>query len=371
MRIALPGTTIEGVEHTEAHRAELATLRAAHNYRAFMTLSLLLFASCAIFLAQKVFLPDSKTSTVYTLWYARLYIGALIFSPLFASLVFLSWRKGWTRLVTGVSILFSFGIVALGLALTVLDFHDYQNLTATYIATIGISIMLSAPCLWYAGLSAWLLVLFTGLYFTVLKSDAHPSLIVSMVFLAGLNTVLGVYTERVRTKTQLARLEMRELMIRDHLTGLYNRAFLTEYLTRLVEGKHRYSSDISCILIDVDHFKHINDSLGHQSGDRVLSALSARLQASIRQADVIARMGGEEFLVVLPQTGLENALIVAEKLRKTVAAEPLEGSAVTISLGVGAFDEDEHFESLYHRIDEALYRAKRGGRNRVEASREG
>src|SRR5690606_21029369 len=136
LRFCPCGITIEGVEHTEAHRAELAKLRAAHNYRAFMTLSLLLFASCAIFLAQRVFLPDTKTNTVYTIWYVRLYTGSLVFAPLFAALVFFAWRKGWTRLVTGSAIFFSFGIVALGLALTVLDFHDYQNLTATYIATI-------------------------------------------------------------------------------------------------------------------------------------------------------------------------------------------------------------------------------------------
>ncbi len=350
------------------YREELSDLRLHHNYKTFMILAIILFASCGIFLLQKLYLPDRNTSALYTARYVRLYLSALIFAPLFMAGSWFARKKHLKKLVSAAALLFCLFVVTLGLSLTLLDFHDYQNLTAVYIATIGVSIMLSAPYRWYALIILYLTALFCIVYVMFLQETANQSLIISIAFLGGLSAALGMYTERSRTQNQVARLRMRDMMLRDHLTGVYNRIFLHEYINRMLETKHRYNTDISCLLIDVDHFKDINDTRGHQTGDRVLSALTRCLQEQIRQSDIIARMGGEEFLIVLPQTSLRNASRVAEKVRAAVERADLEGVKITISIGVGEFRESEQFESLYHRIDEALYRAKKGGRNRYEVS---
>ena len=162
-----------------------------------------------------------------------------------------------------------------------------------------------------------------------------------------------------------ARLE--ELTRTDPLTGLRNRrSFDQEFVARF-EHARRYNRPMAVAMIDIDHFKRINDTLGHQQGDAVLQRVAAVLRRCSRQSDLVARYGGEEFVVVLPETALLEALQFAEKIRASVAAD----DGVTVSLGIAAmpparFNEPEAF---LRAADEALYRAKESGRNRVEFER--
>lgn len=120
------------------------------------------------------------------------------------------------------------------------------------------------------------------------------------------------------------------------------------------------------MLFDIDHFKSINDRFGHLAGDQVLVEITRRVQLNLRAGDMLARWGGEEFAVLLPQCGTDMAMIVAEKLRATVAGEPFpEAGRVTASFGLSQFSPEETRDAWFKRADDALYRAKEGGRNRV------
>ncbi|MDD4885471.1 MAG: GGDEF domain-containing protein [Thiomonas sp.] len=161
---------------------------------------------------------------------------------------------------------------------------------------------------------------------------------------------------------------LRDLALKDTLTGLYNRRAAQELLEREWTAYRQKDLPFCVLMIDIDHFKHINDAYGHAVGDKVLIELAARLRSGTRPSDHVARMGGEEFLVFLPQTEIPSAHAAAERLRQHVAAWTLEPEqlSVTVSIGVAqAAAEDEAFDDLLIRADRALYAAKSAGRNRV------
>ncbi|MEM7397726.1 MAG: PleD family two-component system response regulator [Pseudomonadota bacterium] len=165
-----------------------------------------------------------------------------------------------------------------------------------------------------------------------------------------------------------------ELAVLDPLTALHNRRYLSTHLATLFEESAERGRALSVLLIDVDHFKHINDTYGHDVGDDVLRELALRLRRNIRGIDLACRLGGEEFVVVLPDTSIESAFLVGERLRQSVAATPFVAGAqnkavgVTASMGVAALEyEEDTPELILKRADQALFCAKRDGRNRVVA----
>ena len=164
----------------------------------------------------------------------------------------------------------------------------------------------------------------------------------------------------------------RHAALRDYLTGLGNRRAFFEGAELELERRVRAPRPTSMIMIDADHFKAINDQHGHASGDAVLRHLAASLNHTFREVDVVARVGGEEFAVLLPSTTLAGAAAVAERLRLLIAAATVnvDGAAIhyTVSAGVAAVDDDAtSLEALMKRADQALYAAKAAGRNRVES----
>jgi two-component system cell cycle response regulator len=154
----------------------------------------------------------------------------------------------------------------------------------------------------------------------------------------------------------------------DVLTGLFNRRHLVEQLTSCISTGSRRAEPVGVLLFDVDHFKHVNDTYGHSAGDTVLIELASRLSSELRAGDVAGRWGGEEFLVILPSTGLAGTVEAGERIRSVVAGQPfLAGDhviSVTIS-GGGASGIDIDDEALVHRADTGLYEAKDRGRNCV------
>ena len=151
--------------------------------------------------------------------------------------------------------------------------------------------------------------------------------------------------------------------VRDELTGAYNRRFLTESLARELARSGRSSGRFSVCLIDVDHFKAVNDRLGHAAGDEVLRQVAAIARRDLRQIDVFGRFGGEEFLLLLPDTDQSGATVVGERIRAAVAAE----TGVTVTIGVAQHAKDEAPAALLARADRTLYRGKALGRHRVLA----
>lgn len=160
-----------------------------------------------------------------------------------------------------------------------------------------------------------------------------------------------------------------KLVQRDALTGIHNRRAADERMSLELARHRQNQKPLSVLMLDVDHFKSVNDTLGHQAGDEVLKALAARLTEVCRATDFVARLGGEEFLVLLPETPLDGALLVGEKIRAGVASAPLGPTRATVSIGVTSPAEQLADETTILRVtDEALYSAKRNGRNRVECS---
>ncbi|MBK1648717.1 diguanylate cyclase [Rhabdochromatium marinum] len=161
--------------------------------------------------------------------------------------------------------------------------------------------------------------------------------------------------------------ELEQLSVTDRLTGLYNRLKLDEELERELLRAKRYGTPFAILLLDIDRFKRVNDTHGHQMGDRVLIELANILRRTIRDTDWAGRWGGEEFLIICPETALAGAAHLAEKQRAEVAAHRFPVSdCCGASFGVSAYREGDCIESLLARADAALYRAKEGGRNRVE-----
>jgi len=162
-------------------------------------------------------------------------------------------------------------------------------------------------------------------------------------------------------------IRLEDLAVRDELTKLFNRRKLNEMLEHEIGLAHRHATPLSMIIFDLDHFKRVNDTCGHQMGDAVLRETAAEATRQIRGTDTLARWGGEEFCLVLPHTGLAAAVGVAEKVRLALDAAPLPCSQrITASFGAAELRPDETPEQLAGRADAALYRAKENGRNRVE-----
>lgn len=154
----------------------------------------------------------------------------------------------------------------------------------------------------------------------------------------------------------------------DPLTGVKNRAAMDNALRREVELSHRQGASMSVILLDIDHFKQINDQYGHAKGDTVLRAVAQCAEQSIRSSDILFRFGGEEFLILLSYTRTDGALLLAERIRRNIEKlDPMPNTPlrVSVSLGVSSLKENEQSDSLFDRADKALYRAKQEGRNRV------
>jgi len=153
----------------------------------------------------------------------------------------------------------------------------------------------------------------------------------------------------------------------DRLTGAYNRQGTESYLERELERSRRHDHAMSLAMLDVDLFKEVNDRHGHDVGDRVLKGVIRRTLETVRETDLVGRWGGEEFLLVLPETDAEAAARLAERVRRTVGEEAYEGvGRISVSLGVAELAPGETIEALVKRADEALYRAKQGGRDRVD-----
>jgi len=180
---------------------------------------------------------------------------------------------------------------------------------------------------------------------------------------------LGFFHDMSVSKAMEARL--RQLSITDDLSGLYNRRHLNTTLLDEMSRSRRYQRPLSLVCIDMDRFKDVNDQLGHQQGDRVIATTATNLRLALRSADIAFRYGGDEFVVLLPETKLSEASLLAERIGQAGKMLMDDGQSdevdleVTLSIGVVEFDNQEDIKELLSRGDQAMYQAKRAGGNRV------
>jgi diguanylate cyclase (GGDEF)-like protein len=189
---------------------------------------------------------------------------------------------------------------------------------------------------------------------------------------------LGKTFNAMADRLAKAQAELEDLSIHDGLTGLFNFREFHRQLAEEVERSWRYGHPLSLLMLDIDHFKSVNDTFGHLAGDDALRALATRIRQEVRPADRIARYGGEELVIILPETRASGAMTMAERLREIIASHPIplgpgQTVTLTVSIGVAAYPEDvdsaeglaDSAEQLIRASDKALYAAKEAGRNRV------
>jgi two-component system, cell cycle response regulator len=191
-------------------------------------------------------------------------------------------------------------------------------------------------------------------------------------FLEHMASIIAICIENVINNERL-----KHIGVTDPLTGVNNRRYIERRLLEEVGRARRQRGSLSCLYIDIDHFKQINDSVGHQAGDEVLRGVAERIKAELRVSDAFGRFGGEEFVVLLPETDSGDAANVAERIRQGIAEQPLmldggKDLRVTVSIGVASLVHPQHHEpvesAMRHLVacaDQALYQAKAGGRNLV------
>ena len=196
------------------------------------------------------------------------------------------------------------------------------------------------------------------------KSSLSPKKLVKTI-----DAALDKWTRLQQAMADKEKLE--RLATFDSLTGLYNRRAILGKLRELINLANRYKEDFSLSMLDIDHFKKVNDRYGHLTGDDVLEKVAALIRGTIRNTDVAGRYGGEEFIIILPQTTLSSAWVIAERLRSIIEQAEMKDPAgnvfaITVSQGLAGWERGEDAHSLISRSDEALYKAKEKGRNRVQ-----
>jgi diguanylate cyclase (GGDEF)-like protein len=209
----------------------------------------------------------------------------------------------------------------------------------------------------------------------ILHIQKSNTIIIALLAIFTISVLLGLiffFTFRMARKISDARQQIENMAVSDALTDLFNRRHVMERFTEELERAKRLQKDLGCIMIDIDNFKNINDTYGHLVGDQTLREVSDILKNSIRTYDIAGRYGGEEFLIILPDTGFEDALMLAERIRTNIKTQPVAKSdltpaiTVTISLGIASMlDTDISIDNMIKRADDGLYAAKKNGRDKV------
>lgn len=226
-----------------------------------------------------------------------------------------------------------------------------------YPALIAFYFMLSERHAWIANI-----VLFGAIFPQAWDVLEHPLAARVMVTLLATSIFSAIFVRVISNQQR----KLEALAGTDSLTGLSNRLRLNATLDQMIQQSQRMGTPMTLLALDLDHFKSINDTLGHDTGDRVLSSFGEILNKRIRSVDKIFRLGGEEFLTLLYDTGAENGRRVAEEFRTAIASHPfIPDRAVTVSIGVATLQPEEDCKAWMKRSDENLYLAKSGGRNRV------
>ncbi|MCR8922479.1 GGDEF domain-containing protein [Dasania sp. GY-MA-18] len=256
-----------------------------------------------------------------------------------------------------------------------LHINSFFILFAAFIAFCGITHAISMLNIWYGyyfieGLAKF----FTGII-SILTAIMFWRLMPTIMAIPSSKILAQRNDELLQMQRQLRQanneleknaVELRNLASTDTLTGLHNRRLILKLLSKDLEISTRYNRELSLLMVDIDHFKNINDKYGHQMGDHVLSLIAKKLEDECRQTDLVGRYGGEEFLIILPETNQQAAIELAERVRNEVNGLDIGLSiAISCSIGVTSLIKGDSITTLIKRADDALYQAKDQGRNRV------
>jgi diguanylate cyclase (GGDEF)-like protein len=251
-------------------------------------------------------------------------------------------------------------VLIMSIALVMLSIYYGQNYSLYLLYPLLVALPVLLKTRWAVLLAVLCGLLVSPLVFT--QYDRTTSIVIGMSM--GLTWLVSAWL--VFAMTQQSR-SLKDMAVTDTLTGAYNRRYLEIQLHQVLEGWRRYQRPASVLMVDIDFFKRINDKFGHAVGDQAIKGLVDVISSNIRSVDTLCRYGGEEFVVVLAETSMDGAALVAEKLRAAVeAADVLPEGSMTISAGVCGVSIADNVDHWLNLADGALYLAKHNGRNRVE-----
>lgn len=326
-------------------------------------------------LTEHLLAPDSVTPLWSTMWiaYGSVYALGLLAALVFGFLGFYArrWAPGRTyrfSLVTAtVFVLFL-------AALALVDSSVRTDTTALILGMVVVAAGFRGPGRFHISVIVVVLLLFLGLHY-LLWSRLTPSTIAGATIAAAFGVYLALSLESQRIETFLTQGELLQqnrtlahLSATDPLTGVLNRRTMNDHLAIYFDKYKRYGARCSLIMVDVDHFKAVNDRYGHAAGDEVLIEVARNLTSGLRISDEIARYGGEEFAIILPHTRLRTALEAAERIRSGMERTEFSTQKLKVTASFGVSEiiaEDSLPTEVLRRADIALYRAKEGGRNQV------
>lgn len=261
-----------------------------------------------------------------------------------------------------------------GVGLCLCDLQLTGDYSTFILVLFGTALLYSAPLQWYLGAFTlcWLGLMLGMTITNPFAVGLTAWAAVTVLTVIGITAAILLEVSRIKAEVLSLELERRnqewkEASLRDALTGLHNRRFLFEWMEKQLAQARRTGQSLAVVLIDLDHFKTVNDQAGHDAGDQVLQEAAARFLAGVRGADVVARYGGEEFLLALPDTDLDAAQILLGRILEGFRTHPMAGwpHPVTFSAGLTGLTAEDTVKSLFHRADLLLYEAKNGGRNRI------
>lgn len=368
-----------------------ATMETLQRFRSAAAFLFVLHAGLAIWFESYVAPLERPEMAVWSQALVKVQVGSAIMVLLFAWIAhgFLKRSKRASHLAIAAQVMMCASYIGVGLLLTVIDMKAGAGAgTASFML---ISILIGVVSLMRPGISVPMyaisyIVFLQMMSYAGFNSSNLPGLLilglaVPLLSVFASSMIWHQYAKNVVLRRQLSRTngilkerhkEMEYQAEHDALTGLYNRREFMRLAEMELERAIKMASHTCVIMVDVDHFKKINDNYGHPTGDEVLLKLSAILKAGVRTNDVVARMGGEEFIILLSNTPPQGAVALAEKLRKALYSNNMMVDDIAIpltaSFGVSGYADKQQgsIEALYAAADKALYTAKNAGRNRVE-----
>lgn len=341
----------------------------SENIETFRYLPLIIFAVCTLFaIAYTIEARDTQFIASFVFW------GIAILSLVVFGIIRISIHYNYERVLDHSIYVYCVIIVFCLVGITVMDSKTFFDLPAFIIGSLGYSYF------YRTRMGRMLAVLIVANIVLPVAIGVVHSILPSImaVFLQITVFVLSVFIsinrENIRRRLFLiahaleaSTREYREMSFRDPLTRLYNRRYLMDYLNRLFGIHKRKGNPFSMLILDVDHFKTINDRYGHDIGDSILQEMATLLSSICRASDVCCRYGGEEFVIIMPDTDFKNAVVLAQRIRNNIKSWKFENTnqLVTVSIGVSHISEDDTPATLFKRADQALYAAKSDGRDRV------
>lgn len=360
--------------NSDAFKSEYLKHQVEDNYNRFLVIPIITCVIGLLFFSLNSYVyfyeePRETTDSYFILW-SVLVVLSLVFRLFISSVS----KKNNYRLLDATILLYATTMCCVSASVTALDSMGTSDLTAYSYTILGMATAYRASIAKYLIITIVTLIYFNFFYSYVLGQAFNPSLLLPLLVLNVISIFIAVSLEANRKKmvhlsSQLESTNQRLMdeSISDPLTKLYNRRYLTDYLMRKVKEFARSKESLCVAICDLDHFKKVNDELGHMAGDKALESFAELLKRVGRETDIHIRFGGEEFVIVMPKTNLQQALVSIERLRNATHEFTFENVPwpLTVSVGLTEIKNDDSYDTLLARADTFVYEAKSRGRNQI------